>query len=72
MIHMGLPFNTLVSMVYHFCYYSTVTMMLIMLNTWVTGYDALAHCPPPPTHLGDRICKRVQSTDMHNFHCDSK
>jgi len=36
-----------VNMVYHYCYYSTVTMMLIMLNTRVTGYNALAHCPPP-------------------------
>jgi len=71
---MGLSINTLVNMVYHYCYDSTVTMMLIMFNTWVTGYDALAHCPPPlpPTHLGDRICKRVQSTDTYNFHCHSE
>jgi len=37
-------------MVYHYCYYSTVTMILIMLNTCVTGYDVLAHCTPPSPH----------------------
>jgi hypothetical protein len=59
-----------VNMVCHYCYYNTITMMLIMLNTWVTGYDALAHCPP--TSLVDRICKHVQSTDTYNLHCHSE
>jgi len=36
---MCLSFNTLVNVVHRYCYYNTVTMMLIMLNPYTANVE---------------------------------